>query len=155
MGVALTDDEAWALVAGSLTGIVSTLRADGFPVTLPVWFVALNRAVYFRTPATSKKVARLRRDQRASFLVEAGERWSELTAVSFAAVASEVTDERLRAQVLEERARKYGDRGPGARRELPSATVRHYAGESAIIRLTPVGKLITWDNRKIRRAVRE
>jgi hypothetical protein len=131
------------------------MRTDGFPVSLPVWFVVLDRAVYFRTPASSKKVARLRRDHRAGFLVETGERWSELTAVSFAAVASEVADEQLCARVREERDLKYSGRGPGARRELPAATVRHYASESAIICLTPVDKLITWDNRKIRRSDRK
>ena len=152
MGIALDDDEAWAFVERALTGIVTTLRRDGFPVTLPVWFVVLDREIFFRTPLVSKKVARIRNDERASFLVEAGEKWRELTAVSFTAVASLVTDDELRARVFAARAEKYADRGTGGREQLPEATVRHYSGESAIIRLTPVGRMITWDNHKIRLA---
>ncbi|HEX4252547.1 MAG TPA: pyridoxamine 5'-phosphate oxidase family protein [Pseudonocardia sp.] len=152
MGVALSDDETWAMVERSPTGIVTTLDRDGYPLSLPVWFVVLGRLIYFRTPATSKKVARIARDGRAGFLVESGGRWVELTAVSFRATAELVTDEPLRAQVMAARAEKYRGRGPGGGGgALPEATVRHYATESAIIRLTPVGAPITWDNSKIRR----
>src|SRR5882724_9088611 len=121
MSVALPDDEAWEFVAGALTGMVTTLRRDGYPVTLPVWFVALDRRIYFRTPASSKKVARVARDQRAGFLVEAGERWAELIAVSFQAAAARVTDDQLCARVLAARAEKYDGRGLGARSDLPAA----------------------------------
>jgi general stress protein 26 len=150
MGIALSEDEAWAFVDGALTGIVTTLRRDGFPVTLPVWFVVLGREVYFRTPAASSKVARVNADQRAGFLVEAGDRWRDLRAVSFSATARLVTDEVRRAEVFAARAAKYADRGTGDRGTLPEATVRHYAGDSAIVALTPVGRLISWDNRKLR-----
>lgn len=152
MGVALSEDEAWELVTRSLTGIVTTLDRDGYPLSLPVWFVVLDRLIYFRTPATSKKVARIERDGRAGFLVESGERWAELTAVSFRVAADRVTDEPLCAQVLAARAEKYRGRGTGGREKLPEATVRHYATESAVVRLTPVGPPISWDNSKIRRA---
>ncbi|HWN35110.1 MAG TPA: pyridoxamine 5'-phosphate oxidase family protein [Pseudonocardia sp.] len=152
MGVALSEDEAWELVTRSLTGIVTTLDRHGYPVSLPVWFVVLDRLIYFRTPATSKKVARIARDGRAGFLVESGERWAELTAVSFRVAAAQVTDEPLCARVLAARAEKYRGRGTGGRDTLPKATVRHYAAESAIVRLTPVGPPISWDNHKIRRA---
>jgi hypothetical protein len=33
---------------------------------------------------------------------------------------------------------------------LPDATREHYAVESAVLRLTPVGRLVTWDNSKLR-----
>jgi PPOX class probable F420-dependent enzyme len=148
MGVHLTADEAWDFVTGSTTAIVSTLRRDGFPVTLPVWFVVIDREVYLRTRATSTKVTRVRHDDRAAVLVEAGERWAELKAVSFTARARIVTDKTLRATVL----RLLGDKYRGRRQSrstLPEATVRHYATAEAIIRLTPTGKLLTWDNAKI------
>ena len=56
MGVRLTEDEAWAELAAAHTGILTTLRRDGRPVPLPVWFVALDRHVYVRTPARTRKV---------------------------------------------------------------------------------------------------
>ena len=65
MSIRLTPDEAWDVLGRAHTGILTTLRADGAPVTLPVWFVMLDRAICFQTPARAKKVARIRRDPRA------------------------------------------------------------------------------------------
>ncbi len=42
----LTDDEIWEFVAGSHTGIMTTLRRDGMPIALPVWFVCLDKVHY-------------------------------------------------------------------------------------------------------------
>jgi hypothetical protein len=70
--------------------------------------------------------------------------------VSFSATARLVTDEARRGEVFAARAAKYADRGTGDQRALPEATVRHYAGDSAIVALAPVGRLISWDNSKLR-----
>jgi PPOX class probable F420-dependent enzyme len=148
MSVRLNDDEAWDFVAASSTAIVTTLRRDGFPVTLPVWFVVIDREVFLRTASSSKKVARVRHDGRAGVLVESGERWAELKAVSFTARAAEVTDEGRRAEVLSLLGDKYRGRRQ-SRSTLPAATVQHYQAADAIIRLTPEGRLLTWDNAKV------
>ena len=101
MGVRLTDDEAWAELAAAHTGILTTLRRDGRPVALPVWFAVLDRRIYVRTPAGTHKVGHVRHDPRATFLVERGERWAELcygTGVTPALVADiRRTDGRVRA----------------------------------------------------------
>jgi PPOX class probable F420-dependent enzyme len=151
MSVRLSEDEAWEFLAAAPTAIVTTLRRDGFPVALPVWFVVIDRAVYLRTAASSKKAARIRHDDRAGVLVESGEQWSELKAVSFTARASEVADDRQRSQVLELLGEKYRGRRP-SRRTLPTATVRHYEAPEVIIRLTPTGRLLSWDNAKVPRS---
>jgi nitroimidazol reductase NimA-like FMN-containing flavoprotein (pyridoxamine 5'-phosphate oxidase superfamily) len=148
MTVRLSGDEAWEFVDASSTAIVTTLRRDGFPIALPVWFVVIDHEVYIRTSSRSKKMVRVRHDDRAGVLVESGERWAELKAVSFTARAAEVTDDQLRARVLGLLGEKYrGRRQP--RSTLPAATVQHYEASEAIIRLTPAGKLLTWDNAKV------
>src|SRR5260370_10621799 len=81
MSIRLTPDEAWDVLGRAHTGILTTLRADGAPVTLPVWFVVLDQTICFRTPSRAKKVARIRRDPRASFLVESGPRSAHPRAV--------------------------------------------------------------------------
>ncbi|MGH7336515.1 MAG: pyridoxamine 5'-phosphate oxidase family protein, partial [Myxococcota bacterium] len=78
MGVRLTDEEVWEFLATAHTGILTTLRRDGTPIALPMWFVALDRAVYLRTLVGSKKMARIRRDPRVGFVAESGLRWAEL-----------------------------------------------------------------------------
>lgn len=150
MGVSLSEKEAWAFIEASMTGIVTTMRSDGFPIALPVWFVALDRMIYVRTPAASKKIARIRSNSRAGFLVESGERWRDLTAVSFAAEATLVHDAALRTAVLDARAEKYRGLGSGGSRTLPPAAVKHYSGEPSIVRLAPIGRIMSWDNRKVR-----
>ncbi len=75
--IRLTPEEAWDFVEGAHTGILGTLRSDGMPIMLPIWFVVIERRIYVRTSADSKKAKRARRDARASFLVERGERWAE------------------------------------------------------------------------------
>jgi PPOX class probable F420-dependent enzyme len=149
MGVRLTDDEAWAELAAAHTGILTTLRRDGRPVSLPVWFVALDRHVYVRTPAGTHKVGHVRHDPRATFLVERGERWAELCAVMVHADVEllEAGDERDAVEAA------LNDKYTTFRTDdahLPDATRAHYAVESAVLRLTPVGRLVTWDNSKLR-----
>jgi len=147
VGVRLSDDEAWAVLEGARTGILTTLRADGRPVTLPVWFVVVDRVIYCQTPAGTKKVARVRRDPRASFLVEHGERWTELVGVHVDATAAIVEDESLTRRVREALDEKYRGRGV-PQRTAPDATKAHYR-HGVVIALT-AGKLLTWDNARLR-----
>ena len=149
MSVRLTEDEAWAELAAAHTGILTTLRRDGRPVSLPVWFVALDRHVYVRTPARTHKVGHVQHDPRATFLVERGERWAELCAVMLHADVTllDAGDERdtIETTLTEKYASFRTDDA-----KLPDATRAHYAVESAVLKLTPVGRLVTWDNSKLR-----
>src|SRR5260370_35956950 len=80
MSIRLTPDEAWDVLGRAHTGILTTLRADGAPVTLAVWVVVLDQTICFRTPSRANKVARLRRDPRAACLVEPGQPCAQLRA---------------------------------------------------------------------------
>jgi PPOX class probable F420-dependent enzyme len=147
LGIRLSQDEAWDVLNESHTGILSTLRADGSPVTLPVWYVAPDRTICFRTPALAKKVARLRRDPRASFLVESGLRWAELRAVHLSGRAELIEDEADRTRVLAAIDEKYASFRT-ASADLPQSARDRYA-EWAVFRLVPDPKLLTWDNSRI------
>lgn len=149
MTIQLDQQDAWAMVTSSMTGIVTTLRRDGYPVTLPVWFIVQESSVYFRTPARSKKIVRILNDSRASFLVECGDQWSRLKAVSFTATATIVRDEPLTGRVSDLLAEKYQGKRSN-HRLLPSATVRHYEAATEIVNLHPAGRIISWDNSRIR-----
>ena len=154
MGVRLDDDEAWAELDAAHTGILTTLRRDGWPVSLPVWFAALGHKVYVRTPPKTRKVQHVRRDPRATFLVERGERWVELCAVMvYAAVELlEPGDEYDAASAAI--TAKYDGFGLAAEsrqgKRVPSATKQHYAGQAEVLRLTPTERLVTWDNSRLR-----
>jgi hypothetical protein len=145
--VRLTPDEAWAVLDRAHTGIFTTLRADGWPITLPVWFVTLDRRVYLST--RGKKVSRVRRDERCSFLVESGEGWAELRAVHLTGVARVVEDDpALQQRVADAVDAKYRDFRP-ARRQMADDTRQFYERQArSIIELIPDERILSWDNRR-------
>jgi len=118
-------------------------------VPVPVWFVSRGRAIYFRTPSQSAKVAHVRRDERATFLIESGKRWQDLSAVLVHGRATIVSDEAERQAAEEALDQKYAAYRPEASK-LPEASRRHYGRGSVVIRLDPTEDLITWDNHRIR-----
>src|SRR3954454_18582926 len=81
----MTDDEIWAFVQDAPTGILTTLRRDGVPVALPLWYACVHRRIYLRT--RGRKLQRTASDPRASVLVESGVRWAERKAAHFTGVA--------------------------------------------------------------------
>lgn len=148
-GVRLSSDEAWEVVERSHTGILATLRRDGVPIMLPLWFVALDRRIYLRTGADSKKARRIRHDPRASFLVESGERWAELCAVHLTGtITSLEEDSPLLAQVDQAFEAKYAGFRT-ASTKMSDATRAYYARPRAFFCLTPDERLLTWDNARL------
>jgi PPOX class probable F420-dependent enzyme len=154
MGVRLSEDEAWAELDTAHTGILTTLRRDGRPVSLPVWFVALDRKIYVRTPAKTRKVEHVRNDPRATFLVERGEKWIELCAVMVHADVELVEPGEEYDAASSAITAKYARFGMESKamggKKVPDATKEHYAGRSAVLRLTPMGPPVTWDNSRLR-----
>lgn len=141
MGFRFSDDEAWGFVANAHTSIVTTLRRDGRPVAVAVWHVVADQALFVQTPASTKKLLRIRHDDRAHVLVEDGAAWADLRAVSFEARASIVDDGQ---QYLDAIGAKYADYGPPADK-LPDAVKQHYAN-MVVVRLDPVGRLHSFNN---------
>ena len=154
MGVRLSDDEAWAELESAHTGILTTLRRDGRPVSVPVWFAAVDRYIYVRTPGKTRKVEHVRNDPRATFLVERGEKWIELCAVMVHTDVElvEPGDEYdVAAAAIDAKYAGFGMSSEAMQgKKVPDATMRHYAGRSALLRLTPTGRLVTWDNSRLR-----
>jgi Pyridoxamine 5'-phosphate oxidase len=143
----LTDSEIWEFVVGGHTGILTTLRRDGMPIAMPVWFVCINRTIFVHT--RGKKLKRIAHDPRASFLVESGHAWSELKAVHFTGVAAVGgLDDALLAQVETEASRKY-DAYRTAITDMPPTAAAAYASSMQWIRFTPDDRMLSWDNRKL------
>ena len=148
MSVRLSPDEVWVVVEASHTGIFTSLRRDGMPVALPIWFVVLERRVYVSGPATAKRVARVRREPRVSFLVESGQRWAELRAVHLTGEARVVTESDLLARVAAALDAKYAPFRT-QRAAMPAATRAHYEVALATIEITPDEHILSWDNARL------
>src|SRR4051812_44883192 len=149
MSVRLSPEEAWDVLEKAHTGIFVTLRRDGVPIALPVWFVTIDGTICISVPSKTKKLARLRHDPRASFLVESGERWVELEAVHLTGRVEFVEDEPSMARISDAIQAKYtafqADHGA-----MPEATQNHYAGRT-FVRFVPDPKerVLSWRNAKI------
>jgi PPOX class probable F420-dependent enzyme len=146
----MAQDEIWAFLTDGHTGVLTTLRADGVPIAMPVWYAVVDRAIFTRT--RGKKLARLRRDARASFLVEAGERWADLRAVHVtgrAEILSEAETARFASAVDAELDRKYASfRTDRAR--MPDTTRGAYElADRGVVRIVPDERILNWDNRKL------
>lgn len=150
MGISMNEDEAWGFLERGHTGILTTLRRDGWPVALPVWYAAADRHIYVGTPSQTKKLQRISTDERASFLVETGSRWAELAAVHLPVLARVLdperdADEMRRAgRLLVEKYASFR----AAAKKLPSASTRHYSSQR-VIRLDAAGPLVSWDNARL------
>ena len=154
MGVRLSEDEAWAELDRAHTGILTTMRGDGWPVSLPVWFATVERHIYVRTPAKTRKVEHVSNDPRATFLVERGEKWIELCAVMVYADVEllEPGEEYEEASAaITAKYAGFGMESPAmGGKKVPDATKEHYAGRAAMLRLTPTERMVTWDNSRLR-----
>jgi PPOX class probable F420-dependent enzyme len=136
----LSKEEAWAVLAAAHTGILTTLTADGTPISLPMWFVAMDERIYVITPEATKKVARVQRNPRVSFLVESGVRWSELEAVHVTGRARVVDDDSLRSRVRGALDDKYAAfRSAGGDRNVDGIAF-------AVIEIVPDDRFLSWDN---------
>ena len=146
--VRMSPEECWEMLEASVNGTLTTLRANGQPIALPVWYVVLDQKIYMVT--RGKKVVRLRNDGRCSFLVESGERWAELRAVHVECVGRviEPSDE-LAQRIAVALDKKYAPYRT-ARDAMPQQTQDYYEKNlNATIELTPVGKMLNWDNSKL------
>jgi PPOX class probable F420-dependent enzyme len=147
--IALDDTEVRSFLEESRTGILSTLRRDGWPVSLPLWYAVDGDEIVMTTPRGSRKIARIENDPRACFLVQTGEAWVELRAVLLYGTCTVVVDpgEIRRADALIDARYPPEIRVPRSR--LPRVTTELYASKVAV-RFAPDGTRVSWDNRKIR-----
>ena len=147
MSIRLTVDEAWEAVELAHTGILTTLRRDGMPIALPVWFVVDDRSVALMTPAGTNKIARIRHDPRASFLVESGEQYAELRGVHLTGRVKAVEDALATSRIEAAVEAKYAAFRPPAD-SLPAAAQAYYA-KQVFLRFVPEGRILTWDNARL------
>jgi PPOX class probable F420-dependent enzyme len=146
--VRLSADEAWEVLASAHTGVLGSLRRDGAPISLPVWFVVLDRKIYVSGPAQTRKFARMRRDPRVSFLVFSGERWIDLMGVQVNGRAHEVTGGPLTERVAAALNEKYSGFRT-SRADMPDATRTHYETAVATVEIVPDDRILSWNNARL------
>jgi PPOX class probable F420-dependent enzyme len=113
------------LARGTLTGKLATVRRDGRPHVMPVWFVVDDEALVFMTGARTVKGRTLRRTGRASLCVDDQQPPFSFVTVSGPVSIHEDLDEMLPWSIRiadrymgTDRAEEFGRRNAGAGRLL-------------------------------------
>jgi len=147
----MTENEIWQFVRDGHTGIFTTLRRDGMPIAMPMWYCCIDRDVYMQT--RGRKLQRIQNDPRASFLVEAGDRWPELVGVHLTGRAEHLSpDDDLEAAFGTEMDRKYrAFRGGGSGGvPIPTQAAEYYAKQmQGLVRFIADDRILNWDNSKM------
>lgn len=90
--VAMSPEEISAFLASRRTATLITLGATGHPHAVAMWFALLDGVLWFETKAKAQKAVNIRRDPRATVLLEDGLTYDTLRGVSMEGRAEIVDD---------------------------------------------------------------
>lgn len=90
--IAMTTAEVGRFIEEQRSATLATVGPGGVPHLVAMWYAVIDGEIWFETKAKSQKALNIRRDPRASFLVEAGHTYDTLRGVSIEGRAA-ITDE--------------------------------------------------------------
>lgn len=145
----MTDDEVAAFVREQRTATVATHGAQGAVHLVAMWYAVLpggpgGPALWIETKAASQKVLNLRRDDRMSVLVEAGDTYDQLRGVAMEGRGVVVEDPAVVWEVCVDVFERY--QGPYSEEVRP--LVEEMARKRVAVRLE-VDRTRSWDHRKL------
>jgi PPOX class probable F420-dependent enzyme len=142
--IKMTPEEVDAFLHERHSMAMSTISPDGSIHSVAMWYGFLEGAIAFETKTKSQKVQNLRRDQRLTCLVEAGDSYDQLRGVTLVGTGEIVDDpERmweLGVSVFERYNAPYTE-------EL-KPFVEAMLNKRVVVKLH-VSKTVTWDHRKL------
>jgi len=143
--IALDDAEQRAFLREALTIILVSNGRDGYPHAVPMWFtVDDDGCVFMTTYGRAQKTVNLRRDPRATLLVESGVDYQRLKGVMIRGTAQVLEDPELCTRVLGRIHTKHmGTLTPEVEQVL-----RGQAAKRVVLKITP-GRVSSWDHQKL------
>lgn len=128
------------------TIIVVTNGPDGFPHPMPMWFYPdTSNVCYCTTFRKSQKVLNIRRDERATLLIETGQEYTKLKGLVIKSKA-EILDN---YDVVVDTMRTIRQRKPSlGLTEALEATLIQSAPKRVVLKFVPFS-YISWDHRKL------
>ena len=79
--IKLTPEEALAYVASRHSCALATNGQDGYPHVVAMWYTVKDGSILMTSYGRAQKIVNLRRDPRATVLVESGAKYKELKGV--------------------------------------------------------------------------
>ena len=80
--IQMSEDEVRAFIAGQRTANLATIGPRGQPHVVAMWFAWIDDVLWFETKAKAQKAVNLRRDPRATVLIEDGLTYDSLRGAS-------------------------------------------------------------------------
>jgi PPOX class probable F420-dependent enzyme len=149
--ITMNPEEVRAFLEAGRTLLVASLRGDGRPHLVPMWYVLEDGKVAFRSFTRSQKVLNLQRDPRLSVLVESGEAYAELRGVMIEGRARLIGDPAYVLALYGKLAAKYAMVGPEPRLLSPpemEAAFGRYAAKNTAVVVEP-HRVTSWDHTKL------
>jgi PPOX class probable F420-dependent enzyme len=142
--IRMSDDEIAEFVARSRTATMATLGPEGTPHLVAMWYAVVDGKIWFETKAKSQKVVNLRRDDRITVSIEAGDTYDQLRGVAIEgrAVISDDPDECLRVGV------SVWERYTGPYTDEVKPHVEKMMNKRVVVRVDPK-RMRSWDHRKL------
>jgi PPOX class probable F420-dependent enzyme len=144
--IQLSPEEQRALIESERIVVVSTLGRNGWPHSMPLWYVPRDGEIWIYTYAKSQKVRNLERDPRATLLIETGHEYGELRGVEIEAVAEIVRDPEAVYELARELTERYS--GAASVDETAVEALRAQARKRVAVGFAP-RRVATWDHRKL------
>ncbi|MBZ5733423.1 TIGR03618 family F420-dependent PPOX class oxidoreductase [Nocardioides sp. TRM66260-LWL] len=142
--VVMSDEEVWEFLHQQRSATLGTYGPQGRIHLVGMWYAVRDGAVWFETKAKAQKTLNVRRDPRASFLVEAGHTYDQLRGVAFEGRAEIVEDE----QVVWDVCVDVFERCTAPYSEEMRPLVELMAKNRVVLRLEPE-RIRSWDHRKL------
>lgn len=147
--ITMSEDEVVEFIDERRVVILASVKSDGRPHLVPMWFVPDGTTIEVWSYGTSQKTVNLRRDPRATLLLETGADYGELRGVSLECdveiMEGSEEIERLGLAI----AVRYGQLTEAeAKDEGVRELMRARAAKRVGLRFTPT-RTITWDHRKL------
>jgi PPOX class probable F420-dependent enzyme len=90
--IEMTPEEIRAFIAQQRTANLATIGATGQPHVVAMWFAMIDDVLWFETKSKAQKAVNLRRDPRATVLIEDGLTYDTLRGVSMEGTAEILDD---------------------------------------------------------------
>ncbi len=146
--IAMSDAEIAEFMSQSRTAVLASSSPSGFPHLVAMWYFPQGTDIAMWTYATSQKAANLRRDGRASLLIEAGDTYDTLRGVAIDASVELIDDPQAVAELGARLNARYTGSAPyRSGDEIPPDILRQASKRVGLV-LHPV-RYRSWDHSKL------
>ena len=145
--IKLSEEELLELLDAERIAVVSSNGPQGWPHSMPLWYVPRDGVVWAWTYAKSQKVRNLERDPRATVLVEAGREYTELRGAMIEAEVSIHRDHDTVLAFAEELTLRCAE-GISSVEGDAKAALEAQAPKRVALEFRPL-RTATWDHRKL------